>query len=133
MPGIYKPFKALMMKSLTGQPAETPAGVFSVMMIDGDDYTYNADHNFLSDIPAAARVSAAGVLQNVSVAGGKLTADDITLPAVTGDPTEGVAFFFDSGDPATSRLVSYHAPVSFTPNGGDALLDFDQVNGIFEL
>lgn len=104
----------------------------------GTPYTYSATHQFLSDVASASRISISAALANKTYAGGVFDADDTTFSAVTGDVSEAVIFFIDTGVEATSRLVAYEdsgitgAPV--TPNGGDINLAFDNgANKIFAL
>jgi hypothetical protein len=110
------------------------------VLVDKDNYTVNYDEDeFLSDIPALARVS---ISPNIS---GKLFAiDDLQTPpqvyfvcnnvvfqAVTGNQFESVVLFKDSGDPSTSPLVSYYesSNTTLTPTGDDITLEVS-VTGI---
>lgn len=108
------------------------------VLVDEGQYTLNlATHQFLSDIPAGARIATSAALTNKTKTGGVADADDPTFTAVTGPTIEGVAFYVDTGVAATSRLIGYvnegtNLPV--TPNGGDIILQFDNgANKIFKL
>ncbi len=75
-----------------------------------------------SNVPAAARVAVSAALTAKTVTDGVADAADVTLSAVTGDPSEAIVIFKDTGTEATSRLIAHidtatGLPVS--PNGGD--------------
>lgn len=110
---------------------------------------YNVDlanHQFLQDIPEAARVA---VLNDNNIEGTELTskttvagvADAATavFEAVTGDPCGALIIFARQAiDPeTTSRLIAYiDTAIGFplTPNGGDVTVEWDVgVNKIFKL
>lgn len=78
------------------------------VLVDAADYTPDTTangHEFLSDIPSAARVSTTAPLSNVSVVGAILDADDIALPDVGGDQAEYLILYEDTGVESTSRLI----------------------------
>lgn len=98
------------------------------VLVDGDDYTYSAAHQFLSSVPAGARVSSAVALTGVAFGQtGSLSyfdANDVVLPAVTGDTSEVIIIYNDTpGAESAKDLIAYidvftvGAPV--TPNGSD--------------
>jgi hypothetical protein len=108
------------------------------VLIDTGAYTPNlATHEFLSDIPAGARIAISNALAGKTSTAGIADATDITFAAVPGPTTvEAVAFYKDGGTPATSPLIVYvdsATGLPFTPNGGDVNLVIDNVNGIFKL
>ena len=109
------------------------------VLIDVADYTVNfATHEFLSDIPAAARVATSPALSGKTAAAGIFNAASTTWSAVTGDQSEAVVFIKDTGSAATSPVIAYVDSASsglpVTPNGGDITLNFDTgVNKIFKL
>ena len=130
---INLPMKETMLKPLSGV-SDIPAGTLSVVMIDSADYAGDNTHEFLSEIPAAALVSDITAVGAFTITNGWFVPTaDVTVSAVTGDTTEAIQFFFDTGATATSRLVCFRDTVTFTPNGSDATLDFDQTNGVFLL
>lgn len=106
------------------------------VLVDTADYTYNAAHDYLDDVPAGARVATSDVLasKTIGVVGtGVFDAADSTLATVTGDQSEAVVIYWDTGNAATSILLSYNeltAPV--TPNGGNIILSYS-ASGIFSL
>ena len=93
-----------------------------VTLIDVADYTVDlAAHDFINDVPAGARVATA-TLANTTVTGGAFDADDVTFSAVTGDQSEALVIWQDTGNEATSVLIYYgdtHTGLPVTPNGGD--------------
>jgi hypothetical protein len=111
------------------------AGQINVTLIDAADYTYSAAHQFISDVPGAARVATAA-LANTTFASGLFNADDVTFPSVTGDPSEALVIWKDTGVEATSRLVAYLDTdvlgLPATPNGSNIDVSWDPA-GIFQL
>jgi hypothetical protein len=112
--------------------------VIKAVLIDAADYTVNlAAHQFLSDIPLAARVATSAALTGKTVANGVADAADLSLPAVSGDPGEALVIYQDTGTAGTSRLIAYidtATGLPVTPNGGDINLAWDNgANKIFKL
>jgi len=109
-----------------------------VVFVDGADYTPNlATHQFLSDIPSAARVATSGALQNKTVTDGVFDADDITITAVAGDQFEYVVLYKDTGAEGTSRLIlliDTATGLPCTPNGSDITIQWSSgADKIFRL
>lgn len=103
------------------------------VLIDSADYTYSAAHQYLSDVPAAARVGVPQTLGTKSVTNGVFDAANVTFPGATGDPTEQALIYIYTGDESTSRLVVL-TPVAAIPNSGDLTVQWDDgVNKIFAL
>jgi hypothetical protein len=108
------------------------------VLVDTDDYTVNlATHDFLDDIPEAARVATSGNLGTKTVAAGVADAADITFSAVTGHQCEALVLYKDTGNAGTSRLIAYidtATGLPVTPNGGDIQVVWDSgANKIFKL
>lgn len=105
-------------------------------LVDLADYTYSAAHVFIGDVLAAARVATSGNLASKTVVDGTFDCADWTWTAVTGDPSEAVIIWIDTGVAGTSRLVAFldtgvtNLPV--TPNGGDITFQVD-AGGVFTL
>lgn len=73
-----------------------------------DTYTYNAAHEFLSDIPSGARVSISGALTSKAVTdSAAFQSANGRFEAVTGPACNAIGVFVDTGNPATSPLVAY--------------------------
>lgn len=109
-----------------------------VVLVDGADYTVNlATDQFIDDIAGAAVVATSANLGTKTVASGVADAADVTFTSVTGDQSEILVIYKDSGTPSTSPLIAYidsatNLPV--TPNGGDITVAWDNgANKIFKL
>lgn len=93
------------------------------VLVDGADYTVNlATDQFLSSIAAGGRVATSGNLASKTTAAGAADAADVTYSSVTGDISEIIVIYQETGDPATSRLIAYidtATGLPVTPNGGD--------------
>lgn len=106
-----------------------------VILIDAADYAVNlATHDFLDDVPVAARVAVSGSLTGKTVAAGVADANDVVWPAVTGDISEGVLAYKHTGVDATARLIGYWdtgTGFPVTPNGTDITCQWD--NGAIKM
>lgn len=104
------------------------------VLVDSADYVYASTHEFLSSVPAAGRVGTTPALTAKTVTNGTFDAADASISSVTGDPTEAVVLYVDTGVDTTSRLICYidNAGVAFTPNGGAANITWNAA-GIFSL
>lgn len=104
------------------------------ILVDAADYTFSAAHDFLDDVPAGARVATAA-LSSESWASATFDAGDVTLLAVTGDPSEVVILYIHTGTESTSRLICYidtATGLPVTPNGGNITITWDNgANKIF--
>lgn len=111
-------------------------GDVKVALIDTNDYTYSASHEFLDDVPAGAIVATSGNLTNKTNTDGVFDADDVTLSSVSGDESEALIIYVDSGNASTSRLVAYIdtgvTGLPVTPNGGNIIIAWN-ASGIFAL
>lgn len=107
------------------------------VIVDSADYTVdtNADQ-FLSDIPAAARVATA-TLGSKTASDGVADAADLTFNNVTGDQAEAVVLYKDTGVESTSQLIAYidtATGLPVTPSGSDIVIQWsDGSNKIFKL
>lgn len=112
------------------------AGNVKAILVDAADYTYSAAHNFLDDVPAGARVATSGNLTTKSVTDGTFDCDAWTWSTVTGDPSEAIIIFIDTGVESTSRLVAYidtgQTGLPVTPNGGNITFT-PNASGVFTL
>jgi hypothetical protein len=109
-----------------------------IILIDTADYTYNAAHDFLSDVDAGARVATSGALTGKTFTNGVFDADDVVLSSVTGDASEAVIVYRHTGTESTSNLVAYvdsaASGLPVTPNGSNITIAFDTgANKIFAL
>lgn len=108
------------------------------VLVDAADYAVNlATHEFLSDVPAGARVGTAQTLTGKTTTSGVCDADDATFPLVTGDQSEAIVIWKDTGVEATSPLIAYidtATGLPVTPSGGDIIVSWDNgANKIFKL
>jgi ApbE superfamily uncharacterized protein (UPF0280 family) len=131
---LYAKFKEL----LLGGDIALDADNIKVVLVDAADYTVNlATHDNLDDIPVGARVATSGNLTGKSITNGVFDAADVTLTAVTGDPSEALVIYKDTGTASTSSLIAYidtATGLPVTPNGGDITITWDNgANKIFAL
>lgn len=108
------------------------------VIVDVADYTVNtATHTSLADIPAIARVATSANLASKTSTAGVADADDITFAAVSGDTSEAVVLYKDTGVEATSTLIAYidtATGLPVIPNSGPIAITWDTgVNRIFKL
>lgn len=111
-------------------------GNVKAVLVDGADYTYSAAHEFLSDITVGGRVATSGNLASKTIAAGVADAADFSFTAVTGDQSEILVIYIDTGSAATSPLVAYYdtgvTGFPVTPNGGDINVTVN-ASGLFAL
>lgn len=114
------------------------ADTIKVLLVDAADYAVLIDtHEFLSDVLPAARVATSGVLTGKTSALGVAGAADTFFAAVTGDISEALIVFKDTGVEATSSLIAYidtATGLPATPNGGNVNVAWSTgANLIFKL
>jgi hypothetical protein len=97
-----------------------------VDLIDSADYVVSiSTHQFhdTTTVPTAGRVATFGPLTGKTLTLGVLDANDFTFPTVTGDQSEALLYWKNTGTPATSPLLIYVDTASsgfpVTPNSGD--------------
>lgn len=108
------------------------------VLIDVADYTVNlATHLNLSDVPAIARVGTPQTLGTKTKTAGVAGAANLAFPSVTGDQSEAIIIWKDTGVESTSRLIAYidtATGLPVTPNGGNINVNWDTgANKIFKL
>ena len=107
------------------------------MLVDLADYTYNAAHDFLNDVPAAARIATSGALSSKAIndAAEFDSADPIFI-SVAGDQLECIILFIDTADESTSRLLMFQdtgvTGLPLTPDGNNVQI-IVSANGWFTL
>ena len=129
---IYPAFGADALLSLAG------AADVRVALLDLAGYTYAPTDAHLSDIPGLAVVAQTPAgLTAKQTEGGVFRAANTTFPAVFGNEAEALVLYIHTGNDATSRLVMYQdtnvVGLPVVPNGGDIIVEWDAVNGIFAL
>lgn len=115
---LYNPFKQQL---LQGGVNLSSADIKAVI-VNSAEYTPAATHEFLSDVPAAAREGTTGNLASKTFTNGAFDSANPTVTAASGDSVEIVVLYVDTGVEGTSRLISWHdglTPASLTLNGGD--------------
>lgn len=109
-------------KFLRGEISWNSDNIKSVL-VDVADYTVAIDtHEFLSDIPSGARVATSANMASKTTTLGVADCDDFSFTSVTGDPSEAIVFYKDTGTASTSPLIAYldsATGLPVTPNGGD--------------
>ncbi len=78
------------------------------VMVDLGAYSADsAAHQYLTDVPGAARYGTPVTLGSKTVAAGVADAADCSVTGITSAPTlEGILVYQDTGNPATSRLIA---------------------------
>lgn len=109
----------------------------NIVLIDTDDYTADlATDQYLSDIPAGARV-ATTTLGSKTSTDGVFDAADATFTAVSGDESEAIVIYKHTGVEGTSQLIAYidtATGLPVIPSSGDITVTWDAgVNAIFKL
>ncbi len=108
----------------------------TIALIDTGEYTYNATHEYRSDISNNAVIASIN-LSNKTTTNGVFDADDATFTSVTGANCEALIIFQNTGTQSTSRLIAYidsATGLPILPNGGDITVAFSSgSNRIFSL
>ena len=100
------------------------------------NYAFDAAHQYLADVPAAAIRGTASVLNKSVTPQGAADADDVVFAGVpVGPPVEALVMYKDTGHPATSPLLYYMdtgTGLPITPPGVSLTLVWDGgINRIF--
>ena len=108
------------------------------VLVDTATYTVSIDvDEFLDDIPVGERVATSGNMGTKTATLGVFDAADITFSAVSGDVSEALVIYKDTGVASTSPLIAYidtATGLPVTPNGGDITVTWDSgANKIFKL
>jgi hypothetical protein len=113
------------------------SATIKAIIIDVDDYVVNlATHEWLSDIPAAARISTSAALSAKTTTNGVCGCGNITFSSVSGDPSEAMVVFMDTGTPTTSPLIQYTTAATglpVYPSGGNVVVVVPPTTGLFKL
>lgn len=120
---VFRPWVQAMMT--TGGPNLLTADlrVIGVDIAEHDPDTTIGGDEFLSDIPAGARVTITDQLQNVTVVDGVFDADDIELPDSGGDSYEELVIYAHTGTEGTSRNLACIDTASGLPVTPDSVAD----------
>ena len=108
-----------------------------VLVDEADDTPSQSGDNALSDRASAARVATSGAFASKTTTAGVADAADVTLSTVTGDQSESIDIYKDTGVESTSYLIANinsATGLPVTPNGGDIIVQWDNgSNRIFKL
>lgn len=117
-------------------------GVIVAYLIDAADYVFSAAHEFLSSVPAGARVAGPVTLTGKTVTGGVADAADVTFTAVSGDQSEAIILVQQSAPTGgaalaegAQRLIAYidtATGLPVTPSGTNIVVTWS-ASGIFKL
>jgi len=134
--GMYVNCKNLMLGAGTHTIIDWNTDTVKVSLIDSADYTVSlTTHQDIADVLAAARV-ATGTMDTGTITAGVVDFADEVLTAVTGDQSEAVIFWKDSGTESTSTLGLYidtaASGLPITPNGGNITIAL-HASGLFTL
>ena len=98
-----------------------------VTLVNTTLYTFSAAHDFLNDIPTAARIATSS-LTNVAVASGRLDADNLKISAVAVNSViNGMVLFVSATDSSKAPLLfiqSEGTGFPLTPDGGTVTITF---------
>lgn len=120
---------------IQGAANSSLAGVLKAYLVDTGNYVYSASHQFLTDLPAPARIGSPQTLASKTFVNGVVDAADLNFPSLTGVSCEALILALDTGSDATSRLVAYidsATGLPFTPSGVDQPVIWNAA-GIFAL
>ena len=124
---IYPKYKQAAMSN--GANHDLIGGNVKVVLVDLADYSYSAAHEFLSSVPAGARVATSPNLASKTATDGAFDSANPTFSTVTGDQSEALIIYIDTGVEATSRLVAFQdtgvTGLPVTPSGGDIIIEVD--------
>lgn len=125
MSAIYPKFKSALNRGLVGDILSLN---IKAVIIDTDVYTYNAAHEFTSDLSGV--IATSPNLTGLTETNGVVDAANTTFTGVSGAPSEAVAYYIDTGVPATSRLISFIDGLTLAPDGGNVDLT---INNLYNL
>ena len=113
-------------EAFLGGDLDWDAQTIKLYLIDAADYTKDlAAHDMADDVATAAKVATSGALASKTKTAGVADAADVTLSAVSGDPSEQLIIWQDSGTQSSSRLIANidtATGLPVTPNGGDIVV-----------
>lgn len=135
MANLFYPAAKQLALSLLCGVGTRPTGTLKSVIIDTNDVSYNPAHVYYSSVASGA-VGTPGTIANPTFTNGLLDGDDVTLASVTGDQSEAVVNFLDTGNPATSPLINWIdtgvSGLPVTPVGGNVVIAWN-ASGIAQL
>ena len=122
-------------------PVDLDTDDIVAMFVDhADDTPVIATDDFIDDILSAARVPAIascpslGTITIGTVAAGVFDAANTVFTGLTGDASESLIIFKDTGTESTSKLIGFWdtaTGIPLTPNGGDVTVQWN-ASGILQ-
>ena len=114
-------------QALGAETHNMTADSIRAVLIDLADYTFSSAHDFLDDIPGAARVAVSGGLTSPTFTNGVFDTADFSFTSVTGDQSEAIELYNHDGngagaDSARQLIIFYDTSMTgmpVTPNGGN--------------
>lgn len=135
---VYPLFKQELMKGNANNVLNSTEGATGVYcaLVDTGVYTYNAAHQFYSDLSGSVVGTDQEILSKAQV-NGILDGSDITFPTVTGPTVEALVLYRKNGGANTTWPLIVYLDNGITglpvvPNGGDITITWDP-QGIFGL
>jgi hypothetical protein len=126
----------------TGTAVDLDADSIKACFVDHADITPDpATHDFINDITSAGRVPAIascpalGTKTIGTVAAGVFDAADSTFTSLTGDASESLILFKDTGTESTSNLLAFWDTATglpLTPNGANVTVTW-HASGIYSV
>lgn len=111
---IYPKFKKAVLSAAANSNLLT--GSVKLILVDLGAYTYDAAHEFLSSVPAGARIGISGPLTGKGVSdAAAFTSANGRLDGITGTSVEGVLMIIDTGAEGTTRLVALYDSATGLP------------------
>lgn len=133
--GLYAKFK----QALLNKQHDLDTDGIRAILSDAADYTVNlSTHDFLDDVPSAARVATSSDLGSPTITDGVFDTADFTWSAVSGDQAEQVILYnhgmagVDSGRGLIAFYDTGITGMPVTPNGGDINVTVN-ASGFFSL
>jgi len=124
MDGLYVKFEEGILDGAVDLLSDTVKAI----LIDTSFYTVNlATHQFLSDIPAPARVAISDALTGKTTTGGVFNAAQGLFPFATGATAHSVVLYQDTGVEGTSHLIAYldsYTGLPVAPNGSNIYINW---------
>jgi hypothetical protein len=117
---IYPKAKQLAMGLICGSGTR-PTGTLKAALVDTNDVPYDAGHDYYDDISAAV-VGTPVEITSPTFTLGVLDGANITWSSVTGDVSEAVVVYLDTGTPGTSPLIAFidsGSGLPITPDGNN--------------
>lgn len=120
---LYTAYKRQLLGTDVHSRVDFDVDTIKILLVDNADYVVNlTTHEDHADVTAAGIVSTA-TLASITTTSGTLDSADPTFTSVTGDVSESIIMYKDSGVSTTSPLILYldtfSSGMPVTPNGGN--------------